>query len=54
MVVALLKQGELAHHALHPRRERARREDGQLRLAHARRRDHLHGLGDLLGRLDRL
>ena len=44
--------GEAAEHALHLDRERPGAEDAVLRPAEPRGGDRLHGLGDLLGRLD--
>ena len=44
--------GEAAEHALHLHGERPGAEDAVLRFAQPRGRDGLHGLGDLLRRLD--
>ena len=53
VVLALHRSGEVRQHRVHPRRIGARRLGRGLRAAQLRRRDHLHGLGDLLRRLDR-
>ena len=45
--------GEAAEHALHLQREGPRAHQAFLGAAQLRRRDHLHGLGDLLRVLDR-